>query len=346
MKKLKAAVIGAGQIAKISHLPYYQGLEQVELAGICDVRRKEADKLAEQFQIPNVYTDHLTMLKELKPDLVSICVPNKLHCKFSVDALNAGCHVLCEKPPAINPREAEEMEETALKCQKLLSYGFHMRYAPQVTFLKNKIEAGELGQIYRANAIWLRRRGIPGWGSFTNKEIQGGGPLIDIGAHVLDVAFYLLNYPEIDYVCADSYNLIGKKGGAGFFGEWSGEGYTVEDSLFGTVRFRNGSSLHVECSFALNMKEKDKKSVALFGDKMGAEVFPLELFGQEQGQSFIQSFPFCADEDFHKAEIEHFVKACLGEEKLLVTPQQGTYLQRVISALYESADTGRPVKLN
>lgn len=343
MEKLKVAVIGAGQIAKVSHLPYYQSLEQVELAGICDVREKEAEKLAKQFGISGVYTDHLTMLKEIKPDLVSICVPNKLHSRCSIDALKAGSHVLCEKPPAIDFKEAEEMEKTAQQCHRMLSYGFHMRYAPQVAFLKKKIGEGALGQIYRAEAMWLRRRGIPGWGSFTNKEIQGGGPLIDIGAHVLDLAFYLLDYPKISYVCADSYDLIGKKGGTGFFGEWSGERYTVEDSLFGTIRFQNGSSLQISCSFALNMKEKDKKKVTLFGDKMGAEVFPLELYGQEQEQAYIQSFPFGSDEDYHKAEIAHVVKVCLGEEKPLVTAKQGTYLQRVIGALYQSAKMGEPV---
>lgn len=343
MEKLRVALIGAGQIARVSHIPNYQGIEGVEVAGICDTRLESAKNLAEQFGIPHYYDDHGKMLSELKPDLVSVCVPNKFHAQITMDALKAGSHVLCEKPPAISLEEAQAMEKTAAEHHRLLSYGFHMRHGTQVSIVKEKIKQGDFGTVYGAKVSWLRRRGIPGWGSFTNREIQGGGPLIDIGAHVLDTALYLLDYPQISYVCADSYDHIGKKGGTGLFGDWEGSTYTVEDSLFGYIHFQNGTSLRLETSFALHMKEKDVKSVQIFGEKAGAEVFPLELFGVDGSRLINQEYPFFPEEDLHKKELEQFVKACQGKEELLVKAEEGTYLQNIIDMLYRSAAAKRPV---
>lgn len=175
--KLKVALIGAGQIARVSHIPNYKEMEEVTVAGICDTRLESAKALAEQFGIPSYYNNHEQMLREVQPDIVSVCVPNKFHCSLTVDALRAGCHVLCEKPPALSVREAEAMNRTAEEQGKLLSYGFHLRHGRGVRYLKEKIGQGEFGRIYAVNAAWLRRRGIPGWGCFTNKEIQGAALL-------------------------------------------------------------------------------------------------------------------------------------------------------------------------
>lgn len=341
--KLKVALIGAGQIARVSHIPNYKEMEDVTVAGICDTRLESAKALAEQFGIPSYYNNHEQMLQEVKPDIVSVCVPNKFHCALTVDALRAGCHVLCEKPPALSVSEAETMNRTAQEQGKLLSYGFHLRHGRGVRYLKEKIGQGEFGRIYSVNAAWLRRRGIPGWGCFTNKEIQGGGPLIDIGAHVLDLALYLLDYPEIDYVCADMFDFIGKQGGMGLMGKWNPDTFSVEDALFGYVRFKNGAVLRLDTSFALNMRERDVRRLSIFGDKKGADLFPLEIYSGEDGEIWNQQFPFEENEDLHKKELVQFVNACLGKEELLVTGRQGVYVQNVIEKLYRSAETGRPV---
>ncbi|MFT4143846.1 MAG: Gfo/Idh/MocA family oxidoreductase [Mobilitalea sp.] len=340
---MKVALIGAGQVARVTHIPNYQGMEEVEVVAICDTNLESAKNLATQFGIPHYYNNHRVMLAEIKPDITGVCVPNKFHAAITVDALEAGSHVLCEKPPAISFEEAKQMERAAEKNNRLLSYGFHLRHDSRVSFLKEKIKQGDFGEMYAAKVSWLRRRGIPGWGSFTNKAVQGGGPLIDIGVHVLDIALYLLDYPQISYVCADFYNKIGTKGGTGLFGAWDGNTYSVEDSLFGYIHFQNGGSLRVETSFALHMKEKDIRSVQLFGDKLGAEVFPLEIYGVDGSRLTNQEYPFMAEEDLHKKELEHFVRACQGRETLLVKAKEGTYLQKVIEALYESADKKQPV---
>jgi len=345
MKKLKVALIGAGQIARASHIPNYQSMDDVEVIGICDTRLESAKELANEFHITNYYSDYKTLFSELKPDAVSVCVPNKFHCQITCDALNNGCHVMCEKPPAISPEEAQQMERTADHANRLLSYGFHLRHSKEVGYIRKKIVGGEFGDIYAARVQWLRRRGIPGWGNFTNKSLQGGGPLIDIGAHVLDLAFYLMDFPKISYVCATQSQRIGKRGGLGLMGSWNSEKFTVEDGLFGYIRFESGSSINLETSFALNMKEKDVRNVQLFGDKLGATVFPLELFGEENGQLVNVEYPFHDETDLHYLCLENFVQACLGNENLLVTAHQGTYLQNVICALYQSAESGEPIRL-
>ncbi len=343
MKRLRMALIGSGQIAQVTHIPNYQSMEEVEIVGICDTRLEAAGRAADKFGIPNYYNSHVEMLEALKPDAVTVCVPNKFHCHIALYALEAGCHVFCEKPPAITVQEASEMERMAEMKGKLLSYGFHFRSSEQTAFLKDRIRKGRMGEIYHTEVKWCRRRGIPGWGCFTNKEIQGGGPLIDIGAHMLDCALYLLDYPDISYVCASASSRLGKTAGVGLMGSWNPDNFTVEDGLFGFIKFQDGTSLDLQTSFAINQKQKDVRSVKLYGSKEGAELFPLALYGEEDGQLSDKQFPFMEMRDWHIDADRNFVQACMGRAELLVTAKQGTYIQRVLCGLYESADTGMPV---
>ncbi|MDF2473043.1 MAG: hypothetical protein K0R21_825 [Anaerocolumna sp.] len=345
MEKLKIAIIGAGQIARKSHITNYQALKGVEVIAVCDTNLEAAASTAEEFHISKYFGNHVEMLEATKPDAVSVCVPNKYHCSITCDALERGCHVLCEKPPAITMEEAKKMDRTAREYNRLLTYGFHFRYGNNVKKLKKKIDNRDFGDIYGARVQWIRRRGIPGWGNFTNKTLQGGGPLIDIGAHMLDLAVYLMDYPVIDYVCATSHDKIGKNGGTGLMGTWDAKKFTVEDGLFGFIKFKNGASINLETSFTLNMKEKDIRNVQLFGDKLGATLFPLELYGEDEHQQINISYPFDDEKDLYLSEVENFVNACLGKEELLVTSQQAVYIQTLICTLYDSANTGRPIML-
>lgn len=342
MARLRAAIIGAGQIATKSHIPNYIAMkDEVEIVGICDRNPLTARQVAEEFGISGSFTDHGEMLRQVKPDIINVCVPNKFHFAAVTDALEAGCHVLCEKPPAISYPEAKLMMEKSMECGKLLSYGFHLRHGENVRIMKEKAHKGEFGRIYFARAQWLRRRGIPGWGNFTNREMQGGGPLIDIGVHMIDIAAYLMDYPEPDQVLATSSDLIGKRKGTGLMGDWDPEKFTVEDALFGFIRFKNGASLSIETSFALNMKEKDKRSLEIFGDRLGASLFPPEVFGEDENILTDKAYPFLKDEDLHFKSLKNFVHACKGDEDLLVTAKQGAYVQKIVEALYESAESGK-----
>lgn len=344
MDRLRVAIIGAGGIARTAHIPAYLMFpEEVEVVGIYARNPDAGRRLAESLGIRNHFSDHREMLRTLKPDLVSVCVPNRFHRMFTVDALESGCHVLCEKPPAASLEDAERMEQAAKENGRLLSYAFQLRHSRNVAFLKEKVDRGDFGKIYGARVQWLRRRGIPGWGSFTDMEIQGGGSLIDIGVHMLDLAAYLLDYPEIDYVCATSHQLIGKRKGVGYLGDWDPEKFTVEDGLFGFVRFRGGASMNLETAFALNMKEKEYRNLHLFGEHLGATVFPLETFGEEGSRLTDTQYPMMDETDLHVRCIRNMVDAIRGREGLLVTAAQGVYIQNLVAMLYDSARTGKPI---
>lgn len=344
MDRLRVAIIGAGNIARTAHIPaYLMYPEEVEVVGIYARNPEAGRSVAGTFGIRNHFSDHMEMLRTLKPDLVSVCVPNRFHRAFTVDALENGCHVLCEKPPAVSAEDAVRMEQSARENGRLLSYAFHLRHSRNVAFLKEKVDSGDFGKVYGARVQWLRRRGIPGWGSFTDLGIQGGGALIDIGVHMLDLAAYLLDYPEIDYVCATSHQLIGKRKGVGLMGDWDPERFGVEDGLFGFVRFRSGASLNLETAFALNMKEKECRNLQLFGEHLGATLFPLETFGEEGKRLTDTQYPLKEETDLHARCIRNMVDAIRGRERLLVTPEQGVYVQNLVSMLYDSARTGKPV---
>lgn len=343
MKHLRLAFIGAGQIAQTTHLPNYKSMEGMEVSGISDIVPDTARRAAEKFAIPHFYSSHLEMIEEIKPDAVVICVPNRFHCRTVLDALEAGCHVFCEKPPAITVEEAKQMEEKAAEMERILTYGFHLRSSEEVRILHDAVYSGEMGEIYHIDVKWNRRRGVPGWGSFTSREMQGGGPLIDIGAHVLDAAMYVSGYPEIAYVCASENDYIGKHFSTGLMGKWNPEAFTVEDSLFGFVQFKNGCSMQIQTSFALNQREKDIRDIILYGSRQGARVFPLEFYGGEDGPLYNKTYPLIGQKDLHLELDRNFVQACLGEADLLVKADEGTYIQRLIGLLYQSAASGSPV---
>ncbi len=346
-KTLRVGIIGAGGIARGAHLPNYLKCgDKVKIVAVADVVQETANKLAEDFDIPHVFMSYEEMFENVEIDAVSICVPNKFHYNATITALRAGCHVLCEKPPAMSVNEAEEMRKEAEKAGKILTYGFHFRHAPQVEALKRFVEAGELGDIYATRVTAMRRRGIPGWGVFTNKELQGGGPLIDIGVHMLDTALYLMGYPEVDTVFGVTYQKLGTKQGVGLMGQWDYENFSVEDMARGMITFKNGSSLILESAFAANVEKADEMNVSLMGDRGGAELFPLTLFQEKHGTLVDITPVHLPKKGFHELELERFVNACLDGTQPISTPEQGVIIQQIINGLYESAEKGEAVKVS
>jgi len=346
MKKLRVGIVGAGNIAKTAHLPTYaKHPDLVEIVAICNTSPDKARELAEKFDIPYVFDNHKEMLEKCSLDAVSVCVPNKFHAPAAIDALNAGCHVLCEKPPAMNYQEALEMWETAGKNNKILSFNFHYRHSYEVRTLKDMIVGKEFGEVYSARVQALRRRGIPGWGNFTNKELQGGGPLIDIGIHMLDAAMYLMDFPEPDYVAAGTHQRIGNRAGIGLMGSWDPEKFTVEDSAFGFIRFKNGATLNLETSFALNIKEESLMNVHLFGEKAGASLFPLHVFSENETELTNVEFPNLQSVDKWHESIYDFIDSCVNDREPVCKAAEGVMIQKIIDAMYRSSDTGKPVIL-
>ena len=345
MGRIRVGFIGAGQIVETAHLPaYMKHKDQIEIAAICDIHIDRAKQMADKYGIPKVYASHTEMLKDCKLDAVSVCVTNRFHAVTTIDALNAGCHVLCEKPPAMSGEEALAMYEASKRNNRLLSFNFHFRHSQEVKAIRELIDAGTFGNIYAARVQALRRRGIPGWGSFINKEIQGGGPLIDIGIHMLDTALYLMGFPEPDYVVAGAHQRIGNRPGIGLMGAWDHTKFTVEDSLFGFIRFKNGATLNLETSFALNMKEESIMNVHLFGEKAGATLFPLQVFSESDTALTDLEFPYLQEIDKRYESIADFINSCVYNRQPLYKAEESVVIQRLIDALYKSSETGQPVK--
>jgi predicted dehydrogenase len=346
--KLRIGIIGGGGIARSAHIANYLKYPEIaEVVAVADVNEQALQLVTEQFGIPHTYTDSLQMLQQEKLDAVSVCTPNKYHAVSAIAALQAGCHVLCEKPPAMNAQEAMEMESAAVKSGKKLFYGFHHRFSPAAQMLRRYSEAGELGSIYAGKVIARRRSGIPGWGVFTNKELQGGGPLIDIGVHMLDLALHLMNYPEPKYVFGMTYRELGNRQMTPTWGgQWDYRNYSIEDLAMAMITFHNGATLQLETSFIVHTKENETMNIELYGSEGGCSYAPPAIFKDMHGTIVDITPAYLSNLNGHQLEIEAFLRACHGEPTFLSTASQGVFIQRLIDAIYDSASSGRPILLN
>jgi len=345
VKKLRVGIIGTGGIGRGAHLPAYQRLENVELVAACDKVKAAAERAAQEFGIPRVFTRYRDMLKLEELDAVSICTPNAYHCEQTVEALLAGKHVLVEKPLAVNAQEGEAMVAAARKSGKKLMCSLNNRFRSDAQALKELIEAGSLGDIYFARALATRRRGIPGWGVFTQKRHSGGGPLLDIGVHILDLTLWLMGFPEPHSVLGATYAKIGnRKPAKGGGWHWDPAKFDVEDLAAGFIRFKNGASVVLEASWAANIADGDFKSV-LMGTKGGAEFGPLKVYTEYQGYvaDVVPSVP--RDEGSHYLCIRSFVDSCLKDKPVAIPGEQALITTRILDAIYKSGRLGREVKV-
>jgi predicted dehydrogenase len=347
VKPIGIGIIGSGGIAQGAHLPAYKALaeDDVRVVAVADVRRETAEQAAKKFEVPHLYEDYRELLKRDDIDAVSVCTPNFMHKQPTIDALEAGKHVLVEKPLAINAAEGREMVAAARRTGRKLQAGLNNRFGSGPQALKRFIEAGELGSVYYARSQALRRRGIPSWGVFTQKDKQGGGPLIDIGVHILDLTLWLMGHPKPVAASGQTYTKFGKREGVvGLMGQWDTKSYTVEDFGVGFVRFENGATLTLESSFAANL-EKEIFNCELFGTEGGCSLSPLRLFF-ERNQTLIDATPvFLPQVHTHQAEIKSFVEAIRNDTEPVVTAEQGLMVTEILDAIYRSADEGREVRI-
>ncbi|WP_088006063.1 Gfo/Idh/MocA family protein [Indiicoccus explosivorum] len=341
----KAVVIGGGNVAETVHVPYYQERAEIDLAAVVGRDAGRTEAFARKNRIPRFYTDADEMFAAEKPDLVSVCTPNRFHFELVMKALEHGCDVLCEKPPAMSAGEALQMHQAAEAAGAVLAYNFHHRFADDVRILKEKIAEGMLGDVYVTKIQATRRSGIPGWGYFNDKEMQGGGPLMDLGIHMLDAALYALGFPEVRRVTAKMYQKIGRKKSSGSFGTWDPEAFTVEDSFFAFIELKNDGLLQLETSFALNMKEDAVMNVSFYGDEAGAELFPAHIHTDSDGKLVSLYQKEKADTDRHRKSMEAFVDKCLGHDVMIVDSGQGYTIQKIVEALYQSAEKGECISL-
>jgi predicted dehydrogenase len=345
MDKVRIGVIGAGGIAQGAHLPAYRACDDAEVIAVADVFEATARAAAEKFNVPNVFTDYRKMLRMPEIDAVSVCTPNFMHREATIAALKAGKHVLVEKPMAMNAKECDAMIKAAQETGKKLQVGFNNRFSGGAQTLKKFIDRGDLGEIYYARAQALRRRGIPGWGVFTQKDKQGGGPLIDIGVHILDLTLWLMGHPRPVSVSGVARQDFGKrKDIVGLMGQWDTENFTVEDFAVGFIRFANGASITLESSFVANI-ESDVFNAQLFGTEGGCTVHPCKLFF-EKDRTLLDVTPSHIPEiATHPAEIRSFVAAVKNDTAVFVPGEQAAMVNRIIDGIYRSQETGKEVKI-
>ncbi|HSH96165.1 MAG TPA: Gfo/Idh/MocA family oxidoreductase [Roseimicrobium sp.] len=343
-KKFRLAFIGCGGIAQ-THIAALRTMPDVEIVAGVDIDPARLKQMEEVHKFPGIYKDWKKMLKEVQPDAVSVCTPNGIHAAPTIDALNAGAHVIVEKPMAMNPQECQKMIDTAKKNKKKLTVGFQYRYHPHSQFLKKAADAGEFGDVMFVKCQALRRRGIPNWGVFGQKKLQGGGPMIDIGVHVIEMAHYVMGSPKPVAVTGNTWTFLGDKPSttASQWPNWDYKTYTVEDLAIGHIRFENGAVLHIEASFC-NHIEKDVWNFNLMGTKGGANWDPAAIYSDRNGY-MLNSVPgyMGPGSDFpamFKAKLRNFIDSATKGTPQQAPGEAGLAVQKILSGVYASAENG------
>lgn len=356
MKKLKVGIVGIGGIGKNVHLPAWTDNVNVEVVALCDILEERAIKAAKEYGIRHTFKDYMDLINMENIDVVVICTPNYLHSTISVEAFKKGKHVFCEKPDAINLEEALKMKKASEESGKLLMVMRNNRFIGTSQYLKNYINQGHMGEIYAAKCGWLRRRGIPGKGGwFTTKEQSGGGPLIDLGVHMIDLAIWLMGNPTPVSVVGSTYckfaeDNVEADSEHAEFGDTRENGiFDVEDLAMGFIKFENGTCLSIEFSWATNI-ERENRYVELLGTKMGSKWNSsdnvLKLFGEINGATVDILPNVDAKGGYgHKENIDHFVECLLDDVEPIFTPQQGVDMIKILDSIYRSAELGEEIKL-
>lgn len=355
-KILKAGVVGCGGIANGKHLPAIKKIEEVKLTAFCDIIEERAKKASSEYgaEGAKVYTDYKEMIDSEELDMVYVLTPNKSHSPISVYALEHDCHVMCEKPMAKTYADAKLMIEAAKKSGKKLTIGYQNRFRPDSQYIKKACERGDLGEIYYAKAHAIRRRAVPTWGVFLNEEEQGGGPLIDIGTHALDLTLWMMDNYKPKSVKGSVFKKLGDQKNTGnAWGDWDPEKYTVEDSAFGFIQMENGATIVLESSWALNTLDVKEARCTLCGTKAGADMDDSVRINSTDFGKLITLKPdlSAGRVDFYDGKMEsaadfearQWIDAVLNDKEPTVKPEQAIVVTRILEAIYESAKTGKEV---
>lgn len=346
-KKTKVGLIGTGSICQSVHIPAYVKNPDAEIVAICDINEETLNKVGDNLGIDAKYrfTDYTKLLKMDEIELVDVCTPNFVHMDPTIKALDAGKHVMCEKPIALNAKEGQKMVDAEQRSGKKLMIAYCWRWNSGAQALKRFVDDGQMGDIYYARVQALRRRGVPSWGVFIDKEKQGGGPLIDIGCHALDLTLFLMGHPKPVAANGMSVTKFGtKKGTFGSWGAWDYDNYTVEDFAAGFIRFENGATLVLESSFCANI-EKDVFNTSLMGTEGGATLDPLKMY-REENETLIDVSPvYLKNVGTHEAEIYAFIDAIRNDKPSPVPGEQGLMVAKILDAIYLSSEKGKEVAI-
>ena len=355
MRKLRAGIVGCGGIANGKHLPAMQKSGLYEVVAFCDIIIERAQETKEKFgtEDAKVFEDYRELLKE-DLDVVYVTTPNRSHAEISIAAMEAGRDVMCEKPMAKNYAEAQKMVETAERTHRVLNIGYQNRYRTDSLYLKEMCKSDELGEIYFAKAHALRRRAVPTWGVFLNEEEQGGGPLIDIGTHALDLTLWMMDNYEVQSVTGASFHKLSDQTDQGnAFGNWDPDKFCVEDSAFGFIRMKNGAVIELESAWALNTLEVDEAKTSLCGTKAGADMkdglrinyihHNTQVVEKPELSSGGVAFFSGKEKSAADYEQELFYHIVVDGAEQVVKPAQAAVVTRILEVIYQSAESGKTI---
>lgn len=353
---IKIGIIGCGGIANGKHLPALKRLANVELVAFCDIIGEKAETAAREYGAPGAktYLDYKELLNDGGLDAVHVCTPNDSHAEIAINAMESGVHVLTEKPMAKKADDARRMLEASKRTGKLLTVGYQSRFRADSQYLKQMVEAGDLGEVYYARAHAIRRRAVPTWGVFLDAEKQGGGPLIDIGTHALDLTLWLMDNYEVHSVTGSVFRkLADRENAANAWGPWDPKEYTVEDSAMGFIKLKNGATIYLESSWALNTLDIDEAKCTLCGTEAGADMKGgLRINGEKNSRMYTTNIELKAGgvafyegtvERPEYREMEVWTNAILGKGELVIKPEQALVVSEVLEAIYKSSETGETI---
>ncbi|GGF98303.1 Gfo/Idh/MocA family protein [Paenibacillus abyssi] len=356
MAQVRVGIIGCGGIATGKHMPSLAKVEEAQMVAFCDIVLEKAEEAKNKFgnEESVVYANYHDLLNDPTIDVVHVCTPNDSHAEISIAALEAGKHVMCEKPMAKTAEDARRMLEAAKRTGKKLSIGYQNRFRSDSRYLKDACAAGELGEVYFAKAHAIRRRAVPTWGVFLDEEKQGGGPLIDIGTHALDLALWMMDNYKPKAVLGRAYHKLSQnENAANAWGPWDPKQFTVEDSAFAMITMENGASIVLESSWALNSLEVDEAKVTLCGTKAGADMKDgLRFNGEHNSRLYVNNIEMNSggvafyegnSDDPAELEARIWIDAVINDKELIVKPEQALVVSEILEAIYESSRTGKAV---
>lgn len=351
-------IIGCGGIANGKHMPSLAKLHSVRMVAFCDIIVERAEEAAKKYGVEGakVFKDYKEMLASCPEiEVIHVCTPNKSHGPITVAALEAGKHVMCEKPMAKTVADAKAMLEAAKRTGKKLTIGYQNRQCKEMRHLKQLCEAGVLGDIYFGKAHAIRRRAVPTWGVFMNEEEQGGGPLIDIGTHALDLTLYMMNNYEVASVTGNCHYKLGKRpNSANAWGPWDPDKYTVEDSAFGFIKMKNGATIILESSWAINLANPMEATCTLAGTEAGVDFLDgMRINGEEFSKLYIKKIDLSTsgvafydgvqEGDSSLMDIAQWIDAIVNDKQPCVLPEQALVVSEILEAIYTSYRTGKTV---
>ena len=358
MEKIKVAVVGTGSICRGAHMPVYAKRDDVEVIACADIDFEKAKAFAEKFGIPKAYPSVEALLGECKPDYVDVCTWPAAHASVSIAAANAGCHVMCEKPICHNMEDALALQEAIERNGVKFMLAVPLRYQKTAVHARRLVDEGVLGDVYYGKTAYVRQRGIPG-GWFSCSKYSGGGPIIDIGVHRIDLAWYMMGCPKPVSVMASAVYKIGDyrdkteldpvSGEVSVNNAWSGATvsdyrFDVEDSASGVFRFENGAQLIFETAWSFNGPVNSSTQIA--GDKGGITLEPFTLY-RADGKELIEE-PIEGDfkGNFFALEIDHFIDCIRNDKTPSSSIEQAVQLQRMLMGIYESSKEGREIRFD